>query len=67
MVCVKQKKLIFVYRFMIFKKSFIFEDLRDIRTVLHVSNAAHGPLLGFFSLFLLFGECKVRIHSNDAA
>lgn len=38
---------------MIFKKSFIFEDLRDIRTVLQVSNAAHGPLLVFFSLFLL--------------
>lgn len=33
---------------MIFKKSFIFEDLRDIRTVLQVSNAAYGPLLGFF-------------------
>lgn len=46
-----QKKLIFVYRFMIFKKSFIFEDLRDKGTVLQVSNAAHGPLLGgFFSL-----------------
>lgn len=55
---------------MIFKKSFIFEDLRDIRTVLQVSNAAHGPLLVFFfpiPLKFFFGECKVCIHSNDAA
>lgn len=41
---------------MIFKKTFIIlKDLkRDIGSVLQVSNAAHGPLLGFFPLFLLY-------------
>lgn len=55
---------------MIFKKSFIFEDLRDIGTVLQVSNAAHGPLLGFFfpsSSFLVSVRCVftvMMLHEN---